>query len=139
VDECTPLMYCVCMQATLPLFTNVSTQDTGVQGEQTAQYYLRDQGYSIYNTNVRLQYDEIDIIAYDHGDKVLVFCEVKTRSRASSFFNPMLNITNKKKQAMFRAARLWIAQAGYSGPYRLDVLCVIGSTVTEHLLELGAE
>jgi putative endonuclease len=127
------------MQTTLPLFTTISTQHIGATGEQIAQDYLHEQGYSVYKTNVRLQYDEIDIIAFDHTDNVLVFCEVKTRTRSSHFFNPMLNITAKKKRAMFRAARVWAQKHDYTGPYRLDVVCVIGSTVTEHIVELQSE
>ena len=124
------------MQTTLPLTT---TQTTGILGEQVAQNYLQSQNYSIYRVNERIKYDEIDIIAYDHTDKVLVFIEVKTRTRANSFFNPMLNITYKKKRAMFRAARTWLAKQEYTGPYRVDVIGVVGNRVTEHLVEIGSE
>lgn len=124
------------MQTSLPLTT---TFTIGQHGEDTAKSYLQSQNYSIYQTNVQVKYDEIDIIAFDHTDGVLVFTEVKTRSKRSAIFNPMLNITSKKKQAMFRAARMWVAQNDYTGPYRIDVIGVVGNRVTEHLIELHAE
>jgi putative endonuclease len=119
--------------------TTTQAKRTGIHGEQLAQQYLQANRYTVYKTNVRIKYDEIDIIAYDHTDNVLVFVEVKTRSKATSFFNPMLNITYKKKRAMFRAARTFVAQQDYSGAYRIDVIGVVAGRVTEHVVELSAE
>lgn len=119
--------------------TPAKTHSTGVQGEQIAKNYLTELGYKIYKCNVRIGHDEIDIIAYDPQDKCLVFTEVKTRSTASSFFNPMLNIDTRKKRAMFRAARLFNAYHDYNGGFRVDAISVVQNRVTEHLIELSAE
>ena len=123
----------------MTLITPTSTATVGQKGEQIAYDFLVANGYKMYKRNVRIGHDEIDIIAYDPSDKCLVFTEVKTRSNASNFFNPMLNIDTKKRRAMFRAARLFNAYHDYNGAYRLDVISVVGNTVTEHLQEISAE
>ena len=67
---------------------------TGQTGEDIAAAFLESIGYRVIRRNVRVGlHDEIDIIAFDPGDKVLVFCEVKARERFSNDFTPDMNIT----------------------------------------------
>ena len=129
----------------MPLFTFLSRQPrpktpqhllTGRRGEQIAVLHLKSLGYRIVDQNVRIAKDEIDIIAIDPFDKVLVFVEVKAQERDSPDFRPELHFTKKKKENILRAARRWVAAKRYSGGYRMDLICVTGGAVREHFVEV---
>jgi putative endonuclease len=109
----------------------------GQKGEALATTYLQAKGYKLYQANVRIHHDEIDIIMYDETDKALVFVEVKTKAVFSTDFSPWLQITRRKKQALFRAARNWVYAHTYTGPYRIDVVCIANMNVIEHLVDVG--
>ncbi len=111
----------------------------GRSGEWIAREHLRKLGYELRGGNIRLGRDEIDLLVFDPTDQVLVFLEVKTRSKADAAYRPDLDLTPKKRSAMARAARAWIAEHAYEGGYRLDLLCVAGGKVTEHYKELSWE
>lgn len=111
---------------------------TGKSGEDTAAVFLEKLGYRVIRRNVRVgQHDEIDIIAYDPGDRVMVFCEVKTRGAFSADYVPDLNMTREKKANMARAARAWVAQHAWEGGYRMDAVFVIGKRVSDHHIDLS--
>jgi putative endonuclease len=112
---------------------------TGRDGEDVAIRYLLISGYKVWERNVRLGHDEIDIVAFDPEDSVLVFVEVKTRSKESADFRPDLDLTIQKKEKMFRAARTWVTLHNFSGGYRLDVLFVIAGKVQSHIKQLSFE
>jgi len=111
---------------------------TGKRGEREAEKYLRKCNYKIIDRNVRVgRRDEMDLIVYDKKENVLVFVEVKARSNVDEDFHPMLNFTYKKRQSFQRAVRLWIARQEYEGGYRMDVICVMGGAVREHIREVA--
>lgn len=110
---------------------------TGAKGERIAAAYLRLCGYSIVATNVHVHpHDEIDIVAYDPKDRVLTFCEVKSRSRAHADFDPALDMTWRKRRAVTRAARSWIRDRRWEGGYRIDLICVAQNRVIRHVREI---
>jgi len=111
----------------------------GQRGEDIAARYLRDHDYRILDRNVRIGHDEIDIVAYDPIDRVFIFAEVKTRSKADSDYRPELSITHKKRIRMTRAARRYMARSQHDADvgYRLDVICVADSKVIEHYPEVA--
>lgn len=111
----------------------------GRQGEAIAVHYLTSIGYDIRGRNVRIGHDEIDIIAHDPVDDVLVFAEVKTRSHSSKEFPPEMSAHWSKKQRLIRSARLWVSAHRYDRGYRMDLVCVVAGKVTEHLKELDWE
>ena len=82
----------------------------GKDGEDLAVRYILSLGYDVQSRNVRLGHDEIDIVAYDPFDKVMVFIEVKTRAVSDINFRPDLDITFSKKQKLRRSDRAWIYQ-----------------------------
>lgn len=110
--------------------------DVGKQGEALAEAYLRLKKYKIYDRNVRLGRDEIDIIAYDRVQKMIVFVEVKTRSRYDPDFLPALGVTYRKKRALRRSAWKWMQKKEYDAPWRIDVVLVIGSQVFKHIRQI---
>ena len=69
--------------------------DVGSWGEQQAREYLVKKGYCILETNWHDSHREIDIIA-SQGDEIVIV-EVKTRT--STFLNPA-DAVNKQKSGM---------------------------------------
>lgn len=125
-------------QAIDPLAQRPATIITGEQGEDAAQRFLELCGYTILARNVRIgSHDEIDIVAFDPQDDVIVFAEVKTRTSFSESFRPELNLTQRKRRALTRAARAWIAEKEWEEGYRLDLLCVVNGRVVEHYREIA--
>lgn len=112
---------------------------TGQQGEALAATFLVGLGYEILERNVRLGHDEIDLVAFDPQDQVLVFCEVKTRTFNHPDFTPFLGVTTRKQQALLRASERYIAEKCWEGGYRIDLICVAGDAVTSHVKELFAD
>ena len=111
--------------------------EIGKQGEKAAAKYLKSLGYKILEKNVRLGKDEIDIIAYDRRDKVIVFAEVKSRAKFDEDFRPELNAGWWKKEKLKRSARAWVTAHEYEGGYRIDLVCVAGGKVVNHMRELS--
>lgn len=109
---------------------------TGWQGETLATRHLRWLGYRVLQRNVRVgKKDEIDILAYDPIDQVLVFVEVKSRARSGEYA-PEINVTAEKRIAMSRAARRWMTHHDWDIGYRLDVICVAEGKVVDHYKEV---
>ncbi len=111
--------------------------ETGREGEGIALAHLRALGYPIRGRNVRIGRDEIDIVAFDPKDQVVVFVEVKSRSRFDKDFRPELNVTGRKRGTMLRAARRWVARHRYDGGYRVDVVSVAEGRVLDHFKEVN--
>ncbi|MBI2636011.1 YraN family protein [Candidatus Peregrinibacteria bacterium] len=110
----------------------------GAHGEGIASEYLRSIGYSVRQRNIRLGRDEIDVIAWDPEDQVLVFAEVKTRTeKTRSGFNPDKTAAADKRRKLRRAARRWVAEHNFDGGYRIDLVCVQEGKVTNHFKELS--
>ncbi|MDD5041063.1 MAG: YraN family protein [Candidatus Peribacteraceae bacterium] len=113
--------------------------DTGLKGEEIAARYLLSIGYDIRGRNVRIGRDEIDILAHDPVDDVVVFAEVKTRSKLLKDFPPELGIDRRKKQRLILAARTWVNRHHYDRGYRMDLVSIAEGKVTGHLKELDWE
>lgn len=122
-----------------PLFQPASdTALVGKRGERTALLFLLRLGYRILGQNVRVGLrDEIDLIAFDPIDDVIVFAEVKSRKKFHPDYRPELNLTLRKRTALARAARAWIADCDWEGGYRIDVVCVAEDAVIAHYPEVA--
>lgn len=73
-------------------------QRIGEFGETLAKNYLIKHGYKIIDANVKLSYQELDIVALK--DEQVVFVEVKTR--ISQFYGPAENAFQFTKLERFR-------------------------------------
>ncbi|MFH1670293.1 MAG: YraN family protein [Patescibacteria group bacterium] len=104
----------------------------GKEGELIAKEYLRSKGFMVYAENVRVGKDEIDLIAYDPKEKILVFSEVKTRRHKSENFRPEFNFTSEKQEKFERAVAMWMMARQYEGRHRLDLICVASGEVVDH-------
>ncbi len=96
-------------------------RDIGRLGEDLAARYLQSQGYTILERNYRCQGGEIDLVAVEGS--CLVFVEVRTR-RSRRFGTPEESVTPWKKERLLRAAQSYVAERGWEGFWRIDLLAI---------------
>ena len=101
----------------------------GAAAEEAAAVHLASQGWSILARNVRVDRDEIDIVALEPGKPpTLVTVEVRSRS-TPRFGSPRESVDVRKVGRLYRAA-LSLRRQGYHGlrndgaaqPWRVDLL-----------------
>jgi putative endonuclease len=107
----------------------------GRYGERVAERALAEQGLVILDRNWRGPSGELDIVALD-GDEVVVV-EVKTRSGAA-FGHPAEAVTRAKLARLRRLAAEWLsAHEVRAAGVRIDVVAVVraraGAARVEHL------
>lgn len=96
-----------------------SRQDVARLGEAAAVAALRDAGYRILDTNVRLRRGELDVVAEEQG--VIVFIEVKSR-RSALYGTPAEAVTARKRRTLVGLAAAYLARRALAGrPCRFDV------------------
>jgi putative endonuclease len=107
----------------------------GRYGEDLAARFLTSAGMDLLDRNWRCPHGELDIIARDGSDVVIV--EVKTR-RSCAFGPPAEAVTRDKLARLRRLAAAWLAQQelGFEG-VRIDVVAIDvgpnGAARVEHL------
>ena len=80
------------------------TTELGARGERIAAAFLDDAGLRILDRNWRCPVGEIDIVALDDGELVVV--EVKTR-RSRAFGDPLEGVTDAKLTRLCVLAGAW--------------------------------
>ena len=101
-----------------------SSTAAGKRGEQIAERYLTDHGYTIIARNWRGKRSrhEIDLIVRD--GETLVFVEVKS-ARTRAFGDPATWIGPRKQRAIIAAARDYLSQIpADSGSVRFDAILI---------------
>ncbi|MEU6642302.1 YraN family protein [Saccharomonospora sp. NPDC046836] len=94
----------------------------GRRGEELAAQYLRGLGMIVLSRNWRCREGELDLVATDR--KVLVVCEVKTRS-GRRFGEPAEAVTQDKVARVRRMTSRWLAHFRVAWcPVRFDVIAV---------------
>jgi putative endonuclease len=111
----------------------------GRQGEQAAVDYLERAGLRVLDRNWRCAEGEIDIVAAER--RVLVICEVKTRS-GTRFGTPLEAITRSKRARLRRLAIRWLVAHGLLfDEVRIDVIGLLrdraGHFLIEHVRGVG--
>lgn len=96
--------------------------ETGKKGEEAACSYLKTLGYSILHTNWRFHHYELDIVA--SNSKELVVVEVKTRSE-NCLIDPETSIDHRKIRRIAAASDAYIRKYNVEKPVRFDVICLI--------------
>lgn len=103
----------------------------GSWGEQIAVEYLRIRGYVIVDRNTHpCRHDrrlEIDIVAYDRKNDVMVFVEVKQHKSRSDYATRLRSIDRRKKRLLRTACQAWMRRNKWAGARRFDVIEVYGS------------
>ena len=107
--------------------------DFGKLGEELAVNYLIEKGYEILERNWRNIHKEIDIIARDGKDLVVV--EVKTRQNDKNG-EPDLAVTRQKQTRLISAANAYLFQNSLDINTRFDIISIImkdNSPVINHI------
>lgn len=94
----------------------------GKKGEDLARKYLEEKGYRILETNWRHDRDEVDIIAID-GDE-LVIVEVKTRS-SDRYGEPEDDVGPAKESFLVRATEAYLEEKDLDIDSRFDIIAII--------------
>jgi len=99
-----------------------SSREKGSIGEEIARKYLRDNGYTILNTNFHARSGEIDIIARDRAE--IVFVEVKSAT-GTAFGDPMGWVPRWKRNRIILASLTYLKGKGLlDAPMRFDVITI---------------
>lgn len=109
-----------------------NTKKTGDLGEQIAQKYLLEHGFTIIEANYWRKWGEIDIVA--KRDTVVHFIEVKTVSYetkekleyaiTSKSWRSEEQVTDRKLHQIGKAIQTWIPENKYEGDFIIDVVAV---------------
>lgn len=107
--------------------------DFGKQGEEIAVKFLIDKGYEILERNWRNRHNEIDIIAKDGEELVIV--EVKTR-QSNGIMNPEQAVNRQKQRLLIYAANAYIYRNELDMDTRFDIISIFfkdGKLVIDHI------
>ena len=96
--------------------------ETGKKGESVARQYLEDNGYQVVATNWRFHRFELDIIATNNEELIII--EVKTRSD-NYLVAPESAVDNKKIRRIVAASDAYTRKYNIQLPVRFDILCLI--------------
>ena len=99
-------------------------EDLGDKGEQIALAYLIKEGYKIHDCNWRYGHKEVDIIA-QQGDEIVIV-EVKTRE-GDYFEEPWEAVSNQKIRNIVEVADAWLNLKNIDLETRFDVISIIFS------------
>ena len=115
--------------------TAASKQALGAYGEDVALRHLTEQGMLLLERNWRCAEGELDLVLRE--GRVLVVCEVKTRSSARCG-TPHDAVGPEKVERLVRLAERWKAARGVHPPeVRLDLVAVVrgprGAAEVEHV------
>ena len=97
----------------------MSRKDIGNWGEDVASSIVLQMGYRILKRNATFRRGELDIVALD--DDELVIVEVRVRSRCD-VQSPIESVGPRKIKSLIRAGRALVEQLEWEGPWRIDIL-----------------
>ena len=97
-------------------------KELGIEGEQLAKDYLKENGWLIREMNYRYRRSEIDVIASKNG--LLIFVEVKARSNIA-YGLPEQFVDEKKADHIMKAADHYIREKDWKGNIRFDIISII--------------
>jgi len=97
-------------------------KELGIKGEEIAVDYLKKEGYKILARNWFSDHKEIDIIA-QQGDEIVIV-EVKTRE-GDYFEEPWEAVSTRKIRNLVEVADIWLNQRQINLDTRFDVISII--------------
>jgi putative endonuclease len=112
-----------------------NNQSFGRRGEDLAAEFLTEEGYELLERNWYFKHNEVDIIARDRDQLVIV--EVKTRS-GNSYGEPSTAVDFRKQRYLIFAAERYLFGHNLDLEVRFDIISIIidqGRTVLEHIKE----
>lgn len=99
--------------------------ELGKMGEQMAARYLADKGYIILEHNYRRGHLEIDLIALDRDELVIV--EVKSRSY-DTVLRPEEAVVHNKRLNLIRLANEYVKTHGRKENVRFDIVAIVSNS-----------
>ena len=96
--------------------------ELGIKGEQIAVAYLKKEGYKILVRNWYYDHKEVDIIA-QQGEEIVIV-EVKTRE-GDYYEEPWEAISTRKIRNLVEVADAWLNQNAIDLETRFDVISII--------------
>lgn len=97
--------------------------ELGAAGEALVADWYRAHGYEVVETNWRCRQGELDLIV--RKGRVLVFCEVKTRT-TDAFGTPAEAVTREKRDRIRRLAAVYLDDAPFRArEVRFDVAGIL--------------
>ncbi len=106
--------------------SRLGRNELGAYGETAAESELLKRGYQIIERDYRCKLGEIDIVARDAGEIVIV--EVKTRS-SRSHGDPQDSVTRRKASKLIALGMNYLAERQISdAQWRIDVVAVLVET-----------
>lgn len=101
--------------------------ELGAAGEAAVAEWYRTNGYDIVEANWRCRQGELDLIV--RKGRMLVFCEVKTRS-STAFGTPAEAVTHDKRDRIRRLAARYLDEAPVRArEVRFDVAAVLDGKI----------
>jgi putative endonuclease len=95
----------------------------GKDGEEMAAAFMMEKGFEILAKNYRSGRAEIDLIL--KKESLLVFAEVKLRSKVGKFGLPEDAVNGKKEDLIMGAAENYILDNDWKGDVRFDIISII--------------
>ena len=112
--------------------------DLGKWGEEQAATFLERKGYTICDRDWRAGHRDLDIIALNEDQTILVIVEVKTRTSAE-WNEPEEAVNRKKIRNIGNAANLYLKQFNVEYDVRFDIVSVTGTSDSnakiEHIID----
>jgi len=105
--------------------------ELGLKGEEIAVAYLKKEGFKILARNWYCDHKEIDIIA-KQGDEIVIV-EVKTRE-GDFFEEPWEAVSTRKIRNLVEVADAWLIQKEIDLETRFDVISIIFSDEVNYTL-----
>ncbi|HOG14869.1 MAG TPA: YraN family protein [Synergistales bacterium] len=95
--------------------------ELGAAGEALAARELSRLGYRLVDANVRMKMGELDIVAEEDGEMVVV--EVRTRT-IGRMLPPEATVGPSKIRKLVRTGRAYMDRIGWEGPWRIDIAAI---------------
>ncbi len=101
----------------------MDTRTTGSKGEALAQRHYVSQGFEILETNYRHKRAEVDFIALTADEQLLVFVEVKNRTR-NDFGEAETFVSDAQQGRIKEAAEEYIFGINWQKDVRFDIVSI---------------
>ncbi|MDR1884759.1 MAG: YraN family protein [Synergistaceae bacterium] len=114
----------------------MNRQEFGASGENIAASHLERLGWTILARNVRVGRGELDIIAMD-GEELVV---VEVRTRKIGYLSPAETTVGPMKiKSIIKTARKYVDRIAFSGIWRIDVVAVTENEAGKTVVELFSD
>ena len=100
--------------------------ELGRRAENLATAYVEKLGWQVLLRNFSCRLGELDIVAEDKRENELVVVEVRYRT-CGEMQSPADSIGPKKLRTLINAGRVYVNNAGWTGPWRIDLVGITAS------------